>query len=75
MINSSRALSGRMNLFGVNTQGIVRQHDALGFVLAALQAADRRLNEPPESSPGMSGAIPWVNVPQNILRPEGAQEA
>jgi hypothetical protein len=44
----------------------------------------KRLNEPPEPSPGLSdmprrseaktGAMPWVNVPQIIPRPEGAQE-
>jgi hypothetical protein len=87
MINASRALSGRMNLFGVNTQGIVLMHEALGFALATFQAADwaanewldrapnQRLEKPPESSPGLSGAMPWVNVPPIISRPEGAQEA
>ena len=33
-----------------------------------------RLNEPPEPSPGLSGAMPWGSVPQIIPRPEGAQE-
>ena len=67
MINASRALSGRMNLFGANTQGIVLIHETLGFALATFQAADRaanerldgapnrRLEKPPESSPGLSG--------------------
>jgi len=32
-----------------------------------------RLNEPPESSPGLSGAMPWVMGGQ-IMRPEGARE-
>ena len=83
IINASRALSGRMNLFGANTQGIVLTHEALGFALATFQAADRRLNwtpnqrleKPTEPSPGLSGAMPWVIVGQNIPRPEGAQEA
>lgn len=34
-----------------------------------------RLNEPPEPSPGLSEAMPWVSVPQIIPRPEGVQEA
>jgi len=34
-----------------------------------------RLNEPPEPSPGLSGAMPWGNGPQIILRPERVQEA
>ena len=87
MINVARALSGRMNVFGANTQGIAPAHEALGFALAAFQAADwaangrrngapnRRLEKPQESSPGLSGAMPWVIVGQNIPRPEGAQEA
>ena len=87
MINASRALSGRMNLFGTNTQGIALAHEALGFALATFQAAARaangrrngasngRLENPQESSPGLSGAMPWVNVPSIIPRPEGAQEA
>lgn len=87
MINASRALSGRMNLFGANTQGIVLAHSALGFALAAFQAADwaanerldgapnRRLEKPLEPSPGLSGAMPWVNVPPIIPRPEGTREA
>jgi ATPase subunit of ABC transporter with duplicated ATPase domains len=33
-----------------------------------------RLNEPPEPSPGLSGAMPWGSVPQIIPRPESAQE-
>ena len=33
-----------------------------------------RLNEPPEPSPGLSGAMPWGPVGHN-LRPEGAREA
>jgi len=32
-----------------------------------------RLNEPPEPSPGLSAAMPWVTVGQ-IMRPEGARE-
>ena len=83
MINDSRALSGRMNLFGANTQGIVLTHEALGFALAAFQTArrrpdglqNRRLEKPQEYSPGLSGAMPWVIVGQNNPRPEGAQEA
>lgn len=35
----------------------------------------QRLNEPPEPSPRLSVAMPWVNVLQNTLRPERAQEA
>ncbi len=34
-----------------------------------------RLNEPPEPSPGLSGAMPWGSVPPIIPRPERAQEA
>jgi hypothetical protein len=34
-----------------------------------------RLNEPPEPSPGLSAAMPWVSVPQIIWRPEGVREA
>ena len=87
MIHNSLALSGRMNLFGANTQGIVLMHDALGFALTTFQAADRaanerlngalnrRLEKPPEFSPGLSGAMLWVNVPPIIPRPEGAREA
>lgn len=33
-----------------------------------------RLNEPPEPSPGLSAAMPWDRVRQN-LRPERAREA
>jgi ABC-type Na+ transport system ATPase subunit NatA len=33
-----------------------------------------RLNEPLEPSPGLSVAMPWVNVPQIVPRPEGARE-
>jgi hypothetical protein len=33
-----------------------------------------RLNEPPEPSPGLSGAMPWGNDQQITLRPEGARE-
>ena len=87
IINASRALSGRMNLFGANTQGIARVREALGFALSAFQAADwaangrrnrapnRRLEKPQEYSPGLSVAMPWENVPPTIPRPEGAQEA
>ena len=82
-INNSHALSGRMNLFGANTQGIVLAHEALGFALAAFLAAqrrpngsqNRRLEKPQEYSPGLSVAMPWENVPPTIPRPEGAQEA
>ena len=87
MIHNSLALSGRINFFGANTQGIVLMHEALGFALTAFQAAGwvvneqldgaphSRLEKPPEPSPGLSGAMPWVNVPKNIPRPEGAREA
>ena len=34
-----------------------------------------RLNEPPEPSPGLSAAMPWGTVVENLLRPEGAREA
>ena len=34
----------------------------------------KRLDEPPEPSPRLSAAMPWVSNPQIILRPEGAQE-
>jgi hypothetical protein len=33
-----------------------------------------RLNEPPEPNPGLSGAMPWVNLPRIIPHPEGARE-
>jgi hypothetical protein len=33
----------------------------------------KRLNEPPEPSPGLSVAMPWVTAGQN-MRPEGARE-
>ena len=86
MIYDSRALSGRMNVFGANTQGIALMHEALGFALAAFQAADqiangrrnrapnRRLEKPQAYSPGLSGVMPWVNDPPIIPRPERAQE-
>ena len=35
----------------------------------------RRLNEPPEPSPGLSEAMPWVAIPHCTLRPEGARES
>jgi hypothetical protein len=34
----------------------------------------KRLNEPPEPSPGLSGAMPWGNVIRSNPRPEGARE-
>jgi len=33
-----------------------------------------RLNEPPEPSPGLSEAMPWVGIAQIVQRPEGARE-
>ena len=35
----------------------------------------KRLNEPPEPSPGLSAAMPWVMVSQITPRPEGARES
>lgn len=37
------------------------------------ESQTERLNEPPEPSPGLSAAMPWVVVEQN-MRPEGARE-
>jgi hypothetical protein len=37
--------------------------------------AGARLKEPPEPSPGLSAAMPWVGTPQITPRPERAREA
>lgn len=73
-VTSSSASSGRGGVLGTITQGIVLTRSALGCALAAFQAARMRLNEPPDSSPGLSAAMPWVTDHKISPRPEGAPE-
>jgi hypothetical protein len=42
--------------------------------MIAYENQTERLNEPPEPSPGLSAAMPWVTVGQN-MRPERARES
>jgi len=38
------------------------------------ESLTQRLNEPPEPSPGLSEAMPWVRIPHHTKRPERARE-